>query len=192
MIAMRAFARNKEISAKHAREIGAVLRGMSIIRAKKYLQSVVELKQAVPFKRYNKEVPHRRGMASGRYPRKAAAEIIKILDSAKANAVQKGHAEEDLIIDEFITSRGRFKRAYGAARALGRKGNRRSRTATIEVRLKLSKTPVGKPEAPKKEVLKKEEPKKENKVKEAKVEEQPETEKPKEEEKVEKWLQKQR
>jgi large subunit ribosomal protein L22 len=196
---MTAFGRDMEISHKHSREICVAIQGMKVVKARKYLQDVVALKQIVPFKRYVKESPHRKGIACGKCPKKAASQILKLLESVKANAEQIGKEEAGLYIKSIFTSRGREKRAYGAARALHRRGRHRTRCANIRVTLgeiegyvpkakpkpKPKKEPKPKPkeepkEKPKKEEVKKEEPKTEGKAKAEK-----------EKEKTEKWLKKQ-
>ena len=89
---VRASIREKQISHKHAREIAVKLKGLSIDKARDYLQSVIRLKRAVPFKRYKNQVGHKSdpGVMSGRYPRKSAIEFIKLLDNLEANAEYKG------------------------------------------------------------------------------------------------------
>jgi len=41
---------------------------MKVDDARKFLEDVAALKKAVPFKRYKRNVPHRKGMCAGRYP----------------------------------------------------------------------------------------------------------------------------
>ncbi len=88
----RASIREKQISHKHAREIAVKIKGFSIEKARDYLQSVVSLKRAVPFKRFKNQVGHRSdpGVMSGRYPVKSAIEFIKLLDNLESNAEYKG------------------------------------------------------------------------------------------------------
>lgn len=51
------------------------------------LEKVIKFKKVVPFKG---EIPHRKGMMSGRYPIKASKIFIKILKGLKGNALVKG------------------------------------------------------------------------------------------------------
>jgi len=84
-------AKNLEISTKISVEICNFLRYKNIDKAKATLERVIGKKQAVPYKRYNKEIPHRRGqIMSGRFPIKASKVILKLLNSVTANAQQKG------------------------------------------------------------------------------------------------------
>ncbi|MDX1533554.1 MAG: uL22 family ribosomal protein, partial [Nitrosopumilaceae archaeon] len=56
---VRASLREKQISHKHAREIAVKIKGMSIEKARDYLQAVINKERAVPFKRYKEQVGHR-------------------------------------------------------------------------------------------------------------------------------------
>ena len=49
------------ISPKAAREVCKALKGMDLEKAKNYLERVIEMNQAVPFKRHDGKVGHRRG-----------------------------------------------------------------------------------------------------------------------------------
>jgi len=70
---VRASLREKQISHKHAREIAVAIKGLSIEKARDYLQSVRNLKRAVPFRRYKNPVGHKSdpGVMSGRYKQKS-------------------------------------------------------------------------------------------------------------------------
>jgi len=62
------------ISPKHAHEICRTLKGMRANLARAYLEDVIALKRAIPFKRYRRNVAHRHGAVgwdAGRYPEKA-------------------------------------------------------------------------------------------------------------------------
>lgn len=89
----KASGRENRVSHKHAREVCKTIKGMPLANAKQYLRDVVAKKKAVPFTRYNKKAGHRHGLikaAAGRYPIKAAGQILKIIQSAEANAENKG------------------------------------------------------------------------------------------------------
>ena len=112
------------ISPKHAIEVCKAIKGWNIERAKGYLERVVLKKQAVPFRKFNGKVGHRKGdgFGPGRYPIKAAAAILKIIESAEANAENLGKDVEILWIRHIAASRGavtmsRFARAYGRTTA---------------------------------------------------------------------------
>ncbi|MDL2246190.1 50S ribosomal protein L22 [Methanobrevibacter sp. OttesenSCG-928-K11] len=117
----RAMARSLKISPKHCVEICNAVRGMEVSKAKNYLNEVIDMKKAVPFKRHNKKVGHRKGLKgwpSGRYPVKAATQILRVLENAEANAEYKGLDNEKLVIEHIsshrgIIIRGAIPRAFG-------------------------------------------------------------------------------
>ncbi|MDE1764663.1 MAG: 50S ribosomal protein L22 [Thaumarchaeota archaeon] len=106
---VRASLREKTISHKHAREIAVSIKGMSIEKARNYLQAVVNLERAVPFRRYNNEVGHKSdtGVMSGRYPKKAATEFSRLLDNLESNAEYKGMDLDRLKIINATVHKGR-------------------------------------------------------------------------------------
>lgn len=87
----RAVGRDLEISPKQTIEICNYLRHRRLSQAKKLLEEVIEEKRAIPFKRFTNGLGHRRGkIASGRYPKKASAACLRILETVEANAQSKG------------------------------------------------------------------------------------------------------
>ena len=111
-----------KISPKAAREVCKALKGMDLEKAKNYLERVIEMNQAVPFKRHDGKVGHRRGkgMSTGRYPVKTAAAILKVIESAGNNGEAIHIDIENWRILHIATSRGtsfesRFPRARGRA-----------------------------------------------------------------------------
>ena len=64
--------REKKISHKHAREVSVAIKGLTVEKARDYLQSVIEHKRSIPFRRFKNQVGHRTdpGVMSGRYPEK--------------------------------------------------------------------------------------------------------------------------
>lgn len=118
---VRASIREKQISHKHAREIAVKLKGLSIDKARDYLQSVIRLQRAVPFKRYKNQVGHKSdpGVMSGRYPRKSAIEFIKLLDNLESNAEYKGMDLDRLKIINATVHKGVIIKRF-IPRAMGR------------------------------------------------------------------------
>jgi large subunit ribosomal protein L22 len=93
--------RELRISHKAAREVCKAIKGMGLEKAKRYLNSVINKKQPVPFRRYNKKLGHRHGVENAfaaRYPVKAAQKILKVLEGAEANAEFRGFEIERLRI----------------------------------------------------------------------------------------------
>ena len=118
---VRASLREKTISHKHAREIAVTIKGMSIETARDYLQDVIRLKRAVPFRRYNNEVGHKSdtGVMSGRYPQKAATEFVKLIDNLESNAEYRGMDLDRLKIINATVHKGRKLQRF-TPRAMGR------------------------------------------------------------------------
>ena len=114
--------RDLRVSHKAAREICHYVKGMRLEKAKDVLQEVVALKRPVPYRRHKKKVAHRKGVEgfdAGRYPKKAATAILKILDQVEANAEFKGLYSDRLKIIHIASHKGRVIRNY-IPRAFGR------------------------------------------------------------------------
>lgn len=114
--------RDLRVSHKAAREICHYVKGMRLEKAKDVLQEVVALKRPVPYRRHKKKVAHRKGVEgfdAGRYPKKAAAAILKVLDQVEANAEFKGLYSDRLKIIHIASHKGRVIRNY-IPRAFGR------------------------------------------------------------------------
>lgn len=112
------------ISTKASVEICSALRFRSLSFAKRLLQDVAVLKRAVPYKRFRRDVGHKPGMASGRYPQKASSAILIVLKSAEANAQMKGMHTSHLNVVHICAHR-----AYRPLRV----GGRQSKRTHIEV-----------------------------------------------------------
>jgi len=89
---VKAMGRDINMSFKDAVEIADKIRGMKLGKATAYLEDVAALKQTVPYKRYVKGIGHRKGntVKTGKYPKKAAKQVIEILKNVQANAEFKG------------------------------------------------------------------------------------------------------
>ena len=131
----KALGRSLKISPKHAVEICNRIRGKKVEKAEAYLEDVIEMKTAVPFKRHNKKVGHRRGIGgwpTGRYPVKAAKQILDILKNAEANAEYKGLDTENLKIMHISSHRGYVIRGW-TPRAFGRASPFNTPTTHVQV-----------------------------------------------------------
>ncbi len=123
------------MSHKHAREVCYTINGMKLDRAKDYLKQVIQKQKPVPFKRYNKHVPHRHGLEkafAGRFPVKASTEILRVLESAEANAEYKGLDMENLKIIHASTSQGMKIKRF-TPRAFGRSSPRFNTLSNVEI-----------------------------------------------------------
>ncbi len=131
----RAKANELPVSPKHAIEIARFIRNQDLNRAISYLNDVVEKKKAVPFRRFNRNVAHKRGLEgwdAGRYPVKASQGYIKLLESIKKNAEYSGLDADRLVIVHAAANRGRGQKAF-FPRAMGRATPKRRETVNIEV-----------------------------------------------------------
>ena len=120
----KASGRDLRIKPKHAREICAVIKGMNVDHAKKFLENVINLKQSVPFRRHKKKIAHKKDLKqfkwyAGKYPRKAAARIYEILSSVESNGEYKGLDIDMCKIIHAAAHRGRIIKRY-IERAHGR------------------------------------------------------------------------
>lgn len=128
----KAMGKELHISKKHAYEIARAINGMKLETARGFLEEVVALKRAVPYKRYTRNVPHRKGMCTGRYPQKAAKEFLKVLKNAESNATYKGLDSENLRITHVGTKKGHsFRGAF--PRAQGRATPKMHETVSVEM-----------------------------------------------------------
>ncbi len=80
---------------KIMREVAEAIKGMKLKEAEKFLENVMEKKEAVPFRHAHRKQAHRRGLAdkwgwpAGRYPVKAARYMLKLLKNVENNAEVK-------------------------------------------------------------------------------------------------------
>jgi len=132
----KAIGKELHISKKHAHEISSAIKGMKVNIARGFLEGVTELKQAVPYKRFVKDVPHKRGMCTGRYPQKAAKEFLKVLLNAENNARYKGLESDNLRIKLVNTKKGHTFRG-SMPRAQGRATPKNHETVSVEMILEV-------------------------------------------------------
>ena len=132
----KAMGKELHISRKHAHEIATAIKGKKVNEARRFLEDVVQLRKAVPFKRYKRKVPHKRGMCAGRYPQKAAREFLKVLKNAESNAFYKGLDPENMRIIHIATKKGHtFMGMF--PRAMGRVTPKRHETVSVEMVLEV-------------------------------------------------------
>ena len=115
------------ISFKHSVEICGFIRNKNADDAKKMLQKVVEKKIAIPFRRYDFDLGHKRKVGPARFPEKASIEFIKLIENVEANAQFKGLNTSNLIITHIS--------AHNAGKAwhYGRFSRRRVKRTNIEI-----------------------------------------------------------
>jgi large subunit ribosomal protein L22 len=131
----RASGRELRMSPKAAREICNELRGLRLEAAKTYLEEVIAMRQAVPYRRYDGEVGHRKGLHkadSGRYPVKASKEILRVLANAENNADYKGLDLDRLRVTHISAYPGRVLKRF-IERARGRSTKFNEQLVHVEV-----------------------------------------------------------
>ncbi len=115
--------RNLSISTKHAIAICNFIRNKNIERAIKDLEGVSKMKTPLPMRG---EIPHKKGIMSGRYPINATNEVIKLLKSLVANA----------IVNELELEKVKIScKANIAARPYRRAGRTRFKRTNLEIKL---------------------------------------------------------
>lgn len=127
------------ISTKQSIEICNFLRRRKLQRAKDILENVIQKKQAIPFKRFNKDMGHKRTTpTAGRYPINACKEILKMLLTAEANAQFKGLNTSLLVIKNLLAKKA--SRPTHQGRRFGREMKRTHIEVVLEEKEEVKKT----------------------------------------------------
>lgn len=133
---VRASIRESDISHKHAREIAVAVKGLTVEKARNFLEEVVDHKIAVPYRRYNNEVAHRSnirdGFSAGRFPKKASNEFLRLLDNLESNAEYKGMDLDRLAIVSCVIHKGTKLERF-TPRAMGRSSPKVDTLVHIEI-----------------------------------------------------------
>ncbi|MDY6774943.1 MAG: 50S ribosomal protein L22 [Halobacteria archaeon] len=119
----KAIGRDRHVSKKDSVEVARYIKGMQVDEARESLENVIEGDEAVPFKKHNSDVGHRKnidGWDAGRYPEKAASEMLKVLENAASNADYQGFDADEMYIEHVAAhktgeARGTMPRAFGRA-----------------------------------------------------------------------------
>jgi len=132
----KAKANELNMSPKHSIEIATFIRHQRVNDAITYLKDVIGLKKAIPFRRFNRNVAHKRGLPgtwdAGRYPVKASKAYIRVLESVKKNAEYIGLDADNLEIIHVSANRGRAQKSF-FPRAMGRATPKVRETVNIEI-----------------------------------------------------------
>ena len=115
------------ISFKQSVEICNFIRNRNVNEAKKTLREVMDKKTAVPFRRFDFDLGHKKKIGPGRYPNKASREIIGLIENVEANAQFKGLNTSNLIITHISAHKA------GKAWHYGRKSRRKMKRTNIEI-----------------------------------------------------------
>jgi len=150
---------NIRASEKQCIQIAKVIRGKEVIKAKTFLNNVINMKEAVPMTRFNRDTGHKKKIGPGRYPVKACSAVLNIVENAEANARFKGLNASNLVIFYAATKKGSDDWHFG------RKRRRKVKQCHFEIVLKETENKVEKAKATKETVDKKESNKKEQPTK---------------------------
>lgn len=121
---------NAKVSFKNTRETCTTLRGRTVEGCIAYLNNVIEKKECVPMRRYargcgNTAQARQFNTTKGRWPKKSAETLIKIMKNIKNNAANKNIEVDDLVIKMVSVNRapkihGRVFRAHGRVNAFNK------------------------------------------------------------------------
>ena len=104
--------KNLGVSKKQAMAVCRFIKGKSIGQSIKELEDITKMKKALPMKG---EIPHRKGMMSGRYPIKTCMAFIRLLKSLEANC-NINSIEEPQIYQAKANDASRPYRRFGSRR----------------------------------------------------------------------------
>lgn len=163
------------VSYKDLTQVCGRIRGKDAEWATTFLEMVSTGEIPVLYKRHNKRLGHRRelGGKKGRYPKKAAKAILKVLESAVANGKSRGMGDKY----DVVHAAANKKNTFGRIAPKGRWARSDYETARIEIVLKpLETIPKGvsvkapekteKPESKKPEKIEAKKPEKKEEKKE--------------------------
>jgi len=134
----KAVARDVPVSPKKLVNLARAIKGMKLSEAKRFLQLVVEKKEAVPMWRYHGKIAHHRGVADrwgvpqAKYPVKAAKHMLKLLENLEANAENKDLDVERLRIVHVGVHKSYTLKRY-MPRAFGRSTPKFKKLSHVEV-----------------------------------------------------------
>ncbi|MEK6949161.1 MAG: 50S ribosomal protein L22 [Nanoarchaeota archaeon] len=123
----RVIGRSLPVSFKQSVEICNFIRNKEVGYVKDVLKRVVELRQAIPFRRFRHNIGHKTKIGVGRYPGKASKEILKLISSAEANAQFKGLNTANLVVNSIIVNKA------SKTMRIGSKRTRRAKRTNIEI-----------------------------------------------------------
>ena len=101
------------ISFKLSVEVCNFVRHDKVKEAIAKLEKVAKLKMAVPFRRFDFDLGHKKKIGPGRYPVKVSQELIKLMQNAEANAQFKGLNTSNLTIAHISAHKAGKSYHYG-------------------------------------------------------------------------------
>ncbi len=131
----KAYGRDLGISTKKSVEICNNIRGKKLTKAEQILEKAITKERPIVMKRYIRDAAHKKGMATGKYPVKAANSILKILKNAESNAQNKGLSTKDMVVQHVVAHKASTPWRYGRQR------RRKTKRTHIEIVLLEKKLP---------------------------------------------------
>jgi large subunit ribosomal protein L22 len=128
----RALGTDLKASPKKCSEVARNIRGMTVENAKRFLRDVIAQKRAVKYTHYKHYLSHKPGVGPGRYPKNAAKEILRVIESAQHNAEYKGLDSENMRIHTIAIHRAPPRKGVDR-RAMGRGTQWNTLTVHIEI-----------------------------------------------------------
>ena len=123
----RAIGKSLPISFKQSVEICNFIRNKNLSYVKNVLGRVVNNEQAIPFRKYNHNIGHKKKIAAGRYPKKASMEILSLINNVEANAQFKGMNTANLVITHINANKS------SKVMHSGRKRSRAAKRTNVEI-----------------------------------------------------------
>ena len=120
------------MSPKKTYEVLNAIRGRRLEEARKILEMARDGEKAIPFRRYNQETAHHRGVGPGRFPKKVCKNLLQLLANAESNAEYEGLDTEALYIRVASCARGKISKA-NMPRAQGRATAWNEQTTNVEI-----------------------------------------------------------
>jgi large subunit ribosomal protein L22 len=132
----KAAGREIPVKPKFAVNVAKALKGKSVKQARTFLEEVVAMKTAVPFRVHKRQVKHRRGgVGPGQYPVNVASAYLRVLNDAASNAEYKGLDPDNMYVWHAAAHRAAPLPGF-MPRAQGRATQWNKQTSHLELVLK--------------------------------------------------------
>jgi large subunit ribosomal protein L22 len=124
----RSCAANTKVSLKKSVEVAKYIQGKKVSTVINFLERVIEQKAVVPYKRFNQEMPHKRGVGitAGGYPVNVAKEFLRLVKAAEKNAKEQELSGELRVVSASART-GSTRYHYG------RHSGRQMKSTSIEI-----------------------------------------------------------
>jgi large subunit ribosomal protein L22 len=125
----KAMGKRLRISTKQSIMVCKAIRGKSVEEARDVLERAINKEQPIKFTRFKEGAGHKKGHGAGKYPVKTCTEILKVLNSAEANAQHQGLGA-DLDVVHAIANEAQRNLKYG------RQARRKQKGTHVEIVVK--------------------------------------------------------